>query len=600
MLTVDRGGDVLKQEERTGRRGEEMIHYHITSPKKKRKISKGCESSDQDADIFYLRTEDVPPSMVQCVVSLILFDGDMSVLSCSGIPIKSKLPSVTRLLTSEILGITFISKRNAGHVMKIEVRDAFNNHATGWLEEHYLLPGITLVNTTEFLDVRAVRLDHEVQILPESSVVGIELNVSGAAKLVKGVVIKDSSDSEDAIKPSYSTCNSEDAIKPSYSTCKISKAGDGGPLFDGDGNFVGMNLFLDREEGAFMQRSVVTEKLQQFEKMIEVISSRSTRSTRRICTPEALRRSKRSIYYLGNELTAQELLEEDLDSLGYPKPSKTTVDCGMILINTFEDMFGDTYESREGVWSLLSGTVSENLSETVVALASFSGKMRVFACSGIIIDWNGSTAILTSASLVRNCRDENKIGDNLRIDVLLPNKRHTEGTLEYFNLHYNIAIVNMKDFYYLPKARICDQGALISDQVVSVGRCFESGMLMATRGYLTRGHWYSLLDCRSLLYSSCEITKAGIGGPIVDFEGKFVGMNFYDENAGTPFLPQAMIVRFLQDIKQKRMIREVDDDGLTNRWPVPKPVWRCPDKHQNEDKELRLDEDKEFLLFGWD
>ncbi|KAL6627109.1 hypothetical protein ACP70R_030835 [Stipagrostis hirtigluma subsp. patula] len=576
MLTDNIGCEDLarrwNEEQRTSCGGEEKIGYHLTSSNKKQKTGKGCLfsdtsviwdyfSNDRGADAEDLHSEEVPLNMAQSVVSLVLFDGDVNVLSCSAIPILGKRPSVTRLLTSEILGRTCIDKRNAGHDMKIQVRDASNNVATGWLEQHYLDRGFTLVNATEFLDVHAVRLQHEVEILPQSNLVGIELNDSGQAKALRGILTKESS------------VSSEHGIKLSYSTCKISKAGDGGPLFDVDGNFVGMNLFLDTERGAFMQRSVITEKVQQFERRMELLASRSSRCTRRMCNteilkvqiqsitfPEVMRYKRRSASYPGSKLTNQDLLDEDLDSLGYPKPPRTAVDCGMILINTFEDRFGDTYGSREG-------------------------KMRVFACSGLIIECNGCTGILTSASLVRNRHDENKIDANLRIDVLLPNKQHTEGILQHYNLHYNVAFVNLKGFGYLPTANIYDPGALISSKVISVGQCFESGILMATRGILTRWHLQSTLDCMSILYSSCEITKAGIGGPVVDFEGKFVGLNFYEEDEGTPFLPQSLIVQIVKHFENKRVVREVDDDGLTNRWPVPKPFWCRPDTRRNEDKE---------------
>jgi hypothetical protein len=94
----------------------------------------------------------------------------------------------------------------------------------------------------------------------------------------------------------------------------------------------------------------------------------------------------------------------------------------------------------------------------------------------------------------------------LQIDVLLPDKQHTdgtlqrchtEGTLQHCHLHYNVAIVSISD----------DRSADVSGKAVAVGRCFESGMLMATKGLLNQGHRHSLLDCNVLWYSSCEITK---------------------------------------------------------------------------------------------
>ncbi|PUZ58097.1 hypothetical protein GQ55_5G481800 [Panicum hallii var. hallii] len=51
------------------------------------------------------------------------------------------------------------------------------------------------------------------------------------------------------------------------------------------------------------------------------------------------------------------------------------------------------------------------------------------------------------------------------------------------------------------------------------------------------------------------LLKAGIGGPVVDFEGNFVDMNFYGRKQGTPFLPQVMIVRVLAHFEKKGRTR---------------------------------------------
>lgn len=69
----------------------------------------------------------------------------------------------------------------------------------------------------------------------------------------------------------------------------------------------------------------------------------------------------------------------DLDSMGYPLPSTKGID-GMILVNTFEEFFGDIH--GKGVWSKFSGQASSSLSSNVVALASYNGGKRFFACTG--------------------------------------------------------------------------------------------------------------------------------------------------------------------------------------------------------------------------
>jgi len=115
----------------------------------------------------------------------------------------------------------------------------------------------------------------------------------------------------------------------------------------------------------------------------------------------------------------------------------------MILANTFEETFGDTYD--KGVWKKIINGAS-NIRRNIVALASFTGGKRFFACTGFFVKWMGSSIILTSASLVRNSNDDNKIVEHFKIEVLLPNDQCTEGTLQHYNLHYNVAVISVKDY----------------------------------------------------------------------------------------------------------------------------------------------------------
>ena len=98
---------------------------------------------------------------------------------------------------------------------------------------------------------------------------------------------------------------------------------------------------------------------------------------------------------------------------------------------------------------------------------------------------------------------------HLQITVLLPNNKCKEGILQHYNLHYNVALVGVKDFNPLRPARILedqwDPKILENPNVVAVGRCFKLGVLMAARGRLT--DWSGTLDYRDLGYSNCKITK---------------------------------------------------------------------------------------------
>ena len=48
--------------------------------------------------------------------------------------------------------------------------------------------------------------------------------------------------------------------------------------------------------------------------------------------------------------------------------------------------------------------------------------------------------------------------------------------------------------------------------------------------------------------------QAGIGGPLLDFDGKFVGMNFYDKHAGgTWYLTWEEILHVLGHFEKKKV-----------------------------------------------
>ena len=144
--------------------------------------------------------------------------------------------------------------------------------------------------------------------------------------------------------------------------------------------------------------------------------------------------------------------------------------------------------------------------------------------------------ILTSASLVRNSVDHNKIDENLRvgapkilnrkyflilflkycltnyglqIEVRLPNNKYRAGRLEHYNLHYNVALVSVKDFRAVRPVIFqheCCYGC--PSTLIAVGRCFESGTLMASKGRLS--DWSGQLDCKFLVHSTCKTTKVQV------------------------------------------------------------------------------------------
>ncbi|XP_022682960.1 uncharacterized protein LOC101755169 [Setaria italica] len=194
-------------------------------------------------------------------------------------------------------------------------------------------------------------------------------------------------------------------------------------------------------------------------------------------------------------------------------------------------IFGDVYPN--GVWSELEHGVVSHILRNLVALASFKGESKLRTCTGFFIDYaDKCPTILTSASLVR--KNDAKIIEGLRIVVLLPNRERCEGKLEHYSLHYNVALVSVKNYTVDCPVDLNSEHLDWSTKLLAVGRCFESGLAMAASGKCTR--WSGNLDCKDLQYTACTITKAGIGGPLVAVNGKFVGMNYYNRNMGTPFL----------------------------------------------------------------
>ncbi|XP_066399726.1 uncharacterized protein [Miscanthus floridulus] len=75
--------------------------------------------------------------------------------------------------------------------------------------------------------------------------------------------------------------------------------------------------------------------------------------------------------------------------------------------------------------------------------------------------------------------------------------------------------------------------------------------------------------------------KAGIGGPLINFDGRFVGMNFYDGRGLTPFLPRQKIVEVISLVNDlplewgygHSVPIPVRVRTKENRWPVPEPYW---------------------------
>ncbi|KAM0892944.1 hypothetical protein ACQ4PT_025423 [Festuca glaucescens] len=135
------------------------------------------------------------------------------------------------------------------------------------------------------------------------------------------------------------------------------------------------------------------------------------------------------------------------------------------------------------------------------------------------------------------------------IEVRLPNNRRVIGILKYCNLCYNIAIVDIMESRSHRGMKL--QGhkpASNGMDIVAVGCLFEERTLMVTKGNVIDKNtdWQHIPSYSELSFSTCKISKAGIGGPLIDTLGNIVGMNFYHEEC-TPFLSSSIILGLLEN-----------------------------------------------------
>lgn len=97
----------------------------------------------------------------------------------------------------------------------------------------------------------------------------------------------------------------------------------------------------------------------------------------------------------------------------------------------------------------------------------------------------------------------------LQIEVFLPPNQRCCGTLEFYNLNYNIAIVSLKKNFNAvrPEDIFSKTVQEPSEKVVAIGRDTRLGPLMATIGNVKRGKKGCKLDCKDLKLSTCKINK---------------------------------------------------------------------------------------------
>ncbi|XP_051194874.1 uncharacterized protein [Lolium perenne] len=560
------------------------------------------------------------------IVSLASFDGEKLHYESTGVVVENSLRN-TCILTSSALVSTSDPERRFIYRLKIKVRLPNNQVVDGWIQ-HYDLPFSMVVVVTGYSpDLRTVCFSSSLQVQRNTHLLALKRCFkSGKLMQIHGVPSDDPSKS--------------DSKGSMLSTCKITMDGSGGPLVDLDGNIVGINDYHDQEGTPYVQGNKIDECLRvvrirrdevqrhcwqnftsAFKRHWEGSSNENGYSgesesknqkqflssnpepealefTEDVPTPElnedepneegvevqvtnpstispkAYNEHKRTLVPWPSDGFTK-MVNALLDKDGYPLPAYA--DRGMRLEGHFEEEFGRDNLSEP------ARKIALKMSRSVVALASFSHdfKERHFACTGVCIDFDGSTSntrVLTSASLVRTSGDENKLFDGLKIKVCLASNECIEGNLENFSFYYNVAVIS---FPFR-----CNRTAMLVDaphtEVLALGRVFKTGNSMATEGSVISKE--CKIGCKELKISTCKITKAGIGGPLLDLKGNVVGMNFYDTE-GTPYLPSKIILKVLRRFDNaKRPVAAGMTKEPNSSWPVLKPYWYYPSESKIEPK----------------
>ncbi|CAL5002140.1 unnamed protein product [Urochloa decumbens] len=475
------------------------------------------------------------------VVSIALSNGQKVLFKSSGIAVECQ-SCFTKFVTPANLVIALRAAEKAYSNVKIEVRDG-RCVSIGFLEECDLDHIIAVVKVPHALDVYCIPLNHEVELMPHCrDVVALGRDIFGNVMAASGTCT-DSRGSEDSEYLMFSTCELSEEVMQ------------GSALFHLNGSFVGMNLFSDMERPIFMPRNIIIEHLWHLRTLQE---NRVFLDLVKPFRDTKIRIGQR--YF-------------------HPK--------GGMKASTFEETFGDAYPS--GVWGEFRNGVPSNIRENVVALASFNGESKFFECTGFFIDHiDKCSTILTSASLVRNPDGTDEIVEGLKIEVLLPNKDHIEGKLEHYSLHYNVALVSVMNYSVSFPASLKHDKVEYCTKVAAVGRRFESGVLVAASGKHT--WWSGSWGCASLHYTTCKIAKVGSGGPLVDVNGNFVGMNFYNPKMGTPFLRCDVLCGILNYFKTKETkywdIVLSQETDIVRDGEEPSDFWISPEPSYMDEEEL--------------
>ncbi|RLM74852.1 hypothetical protein C2845_PM15G09680 [Panicum miliaceum] len=249
-----------------------------------------------------------------------------------------------------------------GHWSQVRLKCAMNNEVyNGFLDEGYLDHNFAVIKVFAFLDVHDV-VRCALDIVPHGEEL-LALGRGSSGQLMARII------------------NFSVDLRASEEDDLHDKVWEGGPLFSFDGKFFGMNHSLTTRSVMFLPWGTIFKRLVRFGTSSP---KKSSLAQSKISNVNSLAvydtdRAHDLVAPVPRSLVNQEKL--DVDSKGYPKLPAAMLGAGMVLVNTFEETFGDMF-----------------------------GK-------GFFIEWNGSMIVLTSASLVRNSGDGNEVIAGLRAGI---------------------------------------------------------------------------------------------------------------------------------------------------------------------------------------
>ncbi|KAK3137507.1 hypothetical protein QOZ80_5BG0453180 [Eleusine coracana subsp. coracana] len=195
--------------------------------------------------------------------------------------------------------------------------------------------------------------------------------------------------------------------------------------------------------------------------------------------------------------------------------------------------------------------IVNHAAKVVVGLSSYVDGKLLAQCSGILIKLNEEdqvATILTSADLI--CTKFPSIHDksttrefapHAKVDVHLLDDSIADGHLLNYHKHYNIAVleVTVKESFQLPNL---SSEVKLAQEVFVLGRDASLNLIVSHGrvDYMGPG----LFENNHYMYITCGVAKCGTGGPVIDFDGTFVGMA--SPTRRMSFIPVSIILRCLR------------------------------------------------------